>query len=194
MNLLHTNTVAVNYPYLLHWKRLKQCHWKYLSSGSFFFVFQPTSESHTTTSRASNMVLGALLCATSHTQIVTQLPVWLFTIPPLVGYPLLTLAWNHRFSTRNLTGHYFNNTIHPPCCSVFRWSLQHYITFLLACNFNTPTRCRSLCLYKDSDHTEFFKRNLASCRVFNTVLVQKAVSGRYKWLRACVIVQLQCRH
>jgi hypothetical protein len=37
MDLLHTNTVAINYPCLLHRKTLKQYHWKLLSSISFPF-------------------------------------------------------------------------------------------------------------------------------------------------------------
>jgi hypothetical protein len=51
----------------------------------------------TSTSRASNMALCACCAATSH----TQLPVWLFTVPPPVKYPLFALLFQHWLGTAN---------------------------------------------------------------------------------------------
>jgi hypothetical protein len=103
MDLLHTNMVAVtntsiitlSYPCLLHCKTLNSTAGNICSLLVFLFIFQSICASHTPTSRASNMALCAC-CAT--TDLVTQLPVKLISVPPL-----LALLFQHWLGTTDST-------------------------------------------------------------------------------------------
>jgi hypothetical protein len=159
MALLHTNTIAIINIIILVYCITKHCYstnGNICSSISFPFLSSSLCRNH------FMGIVHSTVCSLCHitTRPIQILLFAIYTIPPLAGYSLHELAWNHRFaSSTTVASHSFtilSTLTLTSICSFMSISTQHNTISHYQCN--NALCCTSSCSYKNTLYS--LRRNL----------------------------------